>query len=91
MEKANLQKHLDSEKKVAAGESAEKVFFDSITIYEFPMIIGENPACREGCPVRLGGECVWQSTIDLDIYEATRGRRRHGKGLYIDVAERAAM
>jgi len=77
--------------KVDTDYSNSKVGFNLITIYEFPVEIGDNPACREGCPIRLGHELVWKSKIDVDSYEEERGIRLTGKQLYIDVSERAGM
>lgn len=71
--------------------STSKVGFKDITIYEFPMEIGDNPACREGCPIRLGDKLLWKSKVDVNSYEEERGARHSGKQLYIDVSERAAM
>lgn len=67
------------------------VQFDSVIIYEFEVDIGDNPACREGCPISLGPDLLWQSKVDLNIYEHERGHRGRGKDLYIDVTERAGM
>jgi hypothetical protein len=66
--------------------------FDSITIYEFPISIGDNPAAREGCPVALGSKCVHKESMDLETYELFReGQRRPNKKLYLPVEDRAAM
>mmetsp|Transcript_86470 Transcript_86470/g.242086 ORF Transcript_86470/g.242086 Transcript_86470/m.242086 type:complete len:155 (-) Transcript_86470:80-544(-) len=76
------------------GESPDtKVAFDEVTIYEFPVDIGDNPAVREGCPIRLGDRLLRKSTIDVESYEKERSsaRQRHAKKLYIDVTERATM
>lgn len=76
------------------GESPDtKVTFDEVTIYEFPVDIGDNPAVREGCPIRLGDRLLRKSTIDVESYEKERSsaRQRHAKKLYIDVTERATM
>ncbi len=72
-------------------ESLSKVMFDTVTIYEFPVEIGDNPACREGCPVRLGDNVVSKSKMYVDLYEKERGDRPPSKELYVDVSERAGL
>jgi hypothetical protein len=66
--------------------------FDSITIYEFSISIGDNPAAREGCPVALGSKCVHKESMDVETFELFRdGKRRRNKQLYLPVEDRAAM
>lgn len=73
-------------------DSTTKVAFDAVTIYEFPVDIGDNPAVREGCPIRLGDKLLGKSKIDVESFEKERNpRHRHAKTLYLDVSERAGM
>jgi hypothetical protein len=66
--------------------------FDSVTIYEFQLSIGDNPAAREGCPVALSAKLVHKETLDIDMFEELReGKRRKSKNLYLPVEDRAAM
>ena len=66
--------------------------FDTVTIYEFHLSIGDNPATREGCPVSLSTKCIHKETLDVEMYEHIReGKRRKSKSLYIPVEDRAAM
>lgn len=66
--------------------------FDTVTIYEFDLTIGDNPATKEGCPVALSSKCVHKETLDIDFYEEMReGKRRRAKALYLPVEDRAAM
>jgi hypothetical protein len=71
--------------------SSRVVNFDAITVYEFARTIGDNPACTEGCPIRLGDECLGTLKVDINTFERERARRLRGKELYIPVTERAAM
>jgi hypothetical protein len=83
---------LPRKKEVTTDELPKKlVLFDDITVYEFAMGIGNNPACREGCPVMLGAHCLGWYKVDINTYEEERGLGRHGKELHIPVPERAAM
>ncbi|KAL3919702.1 MAG: hypothetical protein SGILL_003622 [Bacillariaceae sp.] len=66
--------------------------FDRVTIYEFQISMGDNPAAREGCPVTLSKKCIHEETLDVDFYEMMReGKRRDSKHLYLPVEDRAAM
>jgi hypothetical protein len=67
--------------------------FNKVTIFEFPISIGDNPAAREGCPVALSQHCVFRETLDIDEYEKMREgyRRKSSKNLYLPVEDRAAM
>jgi hypothetical protein len=71
--------------------TSSKVNFETVTIFEFPVEIGDNPACREGCPIRLGHKLLGRSTMGVDSYEEGRGNRHHAKELYMDVSARATM
>jgi hypothetical protein len=66
--------------------------FSEVTIYEFHISMGNNPAVREGCPVALGSKCIHKEIVDIDTYEMVReGKRRKSKNLYLPVEDRAAM
>ena len=73
------------------GESTSKVNFETVTIFEFPVEIGDNPACREGCPIQLGHRLLYRSTMGVDSYEEARGDRPQAKELYMGVSDRATM
>lgn len=82
---------LKGQPKSEEGDSTTKVNFDTVTIYEFPVEIGDNPACREGCPIRLGHDLLWKSKMGINSYEEERGIRVQAKELYVDVSDRAAL
>jgi hypothetical protein len=73
------------------GISKKVVEYDCNTIYEFDMIMGDNPACKEGCPIAIGTKLVSTYVVKVSVYERFRGDRRHGKELYISVPDRATM
>jgi hypothetical protein len=61
------------------------VSFETVEIRRYPMILGDNPSCRYGCPVSLGWEYEEIPTISVDDYEDYRMKqrpRRQGKQLY---------
>lgn len=63
---------------VTSGECpSRKVIFSTIQIRRYPMILGDNPACRVGAPVSLGWEYEVLPDLSIDDYEAQRqGHRR---------------
>ena len=86
------QQEREDESKVGEVKGHHSPHFDTITIYEFPISMGDNPAAREGCPVMLSSKCMHKETLDVDMYEMVReGRRRSAKNLYLPVEDRAAM
>eukprot|EP00934_Nitzschia_sp_Nitz4_P004949 Nitzschia sp. Nitz4//scaffold389_size11954//6654//7164//NITZ4_009010-RA/size11954-augustus-gene-0.10-mRNA-1//1//CDS//3329549993//4939//frame0 len=74
-----------------SSKSNSSVSFDEVTIYWFPAAIGDNPACREGCPIRIGDKYIYKETVDVELYEDSRGERVQKNDLYLEVPERAAM
>ena len=86
------QQQQEEETKSGELKVHQRPYFDTVTIYEFPLSIGDNPAAREGCPVTLSSKCMHKETLDVDAYEMMQeGKRRHGKYLYIPVEDRAAI
>ena len=77
------------------GQGFKTTTFDKVFIYEFSLTLGDNPAVREGCPVALGGECLYKTVLDMEAFEKSRRpnihKRRRGKDLYIPVYDRAAL
>ncbi|KAG7339757.1 hypothetical protein IV203_025436 [Nitzschia inconspicua] len=50
------------------------VSFVDVTIYEFPLRIGDNPACTAGCPIALASkhQSIRKSSISSDDEDVTR-------------------
>jgi hypothetical protein len=51
-------------------------FADQITIYEFPITIGDNPAVSAGCPITIGWKHQKKETRNLEFYEYVRRSER---------------
>jgi hypothetical protein len=68
-----------------------KVRFDSLTIREYPMELGDHPSCSGGAPVTIGWEPQATQTRNLELYEYTRTARRSRKQLHIPVQARAIL
>lgn len=48
------------------------VSFDDVTIYEFPIQMGDNPSCSTGCPIALGRKHRSVIKLDLDSHEESK-------------------
>ena len=55
-------------------QNKNNVTFNEIHIYEFPVILGDNPGASSTCgpPLSIGWNCYTSRTISLDMYECTR-------------------
>jgi hypothetical protein len=69
----------------------KRVSFNSIEIVEFPMILGDHPACRIGPPVQTSWDAQRRTSIDVDEYELTRCPRRSVEQLHLSSTERSVM
>mmetsp|Transcript_13316 Transcript_13316/g.37486 ORF Transcript_13316/g.37486 Transcript_13316/m.37486 type:complete len:145 (+) Transcript_13316:240-674(+) len=70
---------------------SKQVRFGDLTITEYPIILGDNPACN-GAPITIGWEPIRTYTRNLELYEYTRTHRRHGrKKLVIPVQKRSQI
>jgi hypothetical protein len=57
------------------------VKFGTMTVHEFPQVLGDNPACSAGAPLTLDWKPVSQTAMLIDYYEFTRNPRRNRRGL----------
>lgn len=69
------------------------VSFGDVTILEFPVVLGSNPAVSAGCPIELGWERLTEEIQQMEFFEYMReGQRRSDrKRLVIPVPERAKL
>lgn len=80
--------------KVAVKEKRKKkcVGFDSVVIYEFPLILGENPSVSSGAPTMIDWKCQNVLEMNFEYYEKfyapSQGKKRHRKELAIPCRER---
>ena len=68
-----------------------KVVFDEVQIFEFNQTLGDNPGVSAGAPIALGHKLKTSFSLDVDVYETTRGKRKSRKKLTIPVQERAQL
>jgi hypothetical protein len=65
-----------------------EVSFDSISIRNYGMELGNHPNCQAGAPVTLSWDYEEQGTQDIDIYEFERKPRRKMKHLILNYYRR---
>ncbi len=57
---------------VATGHSFNAVCWGDLTIYEFPNILGDNPAVQEGAPLTIAWKHSDISVVTVDHHEFMR-------------------
>lgn len=73
---------------------SKSVSFGVITILEFPIVLGENPAVSSGAPIELGWKLEKVYHRELQLYEYLRSdlrTRRDRKSLTIPVSDRTQL
>jgi hypothetical protein len=68
-----------------SSPNKKQVTFGMLTIQEYPIEMGDNPACSIGAPIQIGWKPQSTSTRNLDFYEYLRQpeRRQSRKELMI--------
>jgi hypothetical protein len=63
------------------------------TVHEFPITLGDNPACSIGAPVQLGWKALESTTRNMESYEYVRKGERKGdrRQLIIPVEKRGRI
>jgi hypothetical protein len=79
------------EEAVASKRGKGRVNFGTITAWEFPPTIGDNPSVSAGVPISLGHSPSSTAVVDIDAYEKSRKPRRTTRQLKIDCREREEM
>jgi hypothetical protein len=76
-----------------SSSSTKTVRFDcSLTITEFPMILGDNPACSAGAPVQIGWNAICSTSRNLELFEHLRkDERRSRNKLVLSVQRRTGI
>jgi len=57
----------------------KKVIFDEITVREYPLILGDNPAVGCGPPVTIDWKFHSEYTMEVNFYEQSRRKSRRRK------------
>ncbi|KAL3925712.1 MAG: hypothetical protein SGILL_000219 [Bacillariaceae sp.] len=71
--------------------SAKHVAFGDLQIREYPLILGDNPACSDGCPISIGWKPQATYERNLDFYEYSKNSKRKGKCRKVSVQKRAQL
>lgn len=79
-----------SDSSLKANEGDKEVCFGDLVIYEFPNILGDNPAVSEGAPLTIGWKHDSKNVLGVDYYEYLRQSRprRRRKELIVASAAR---
>ncbi|GAX17547.1 hypothetical protein FisN_18Lh197 [Fistulifera solaris] len=79
-------------KPIAANPNHFNVQFDKITVREYGIILGDNPACRNGPSVSIGWEYDEYPEILVNDFESIReGNRRTKRGMLMDRTYRVKL
>ena len=68
----------------------KKVNFSDLTVIEYPIILGDNPACTDGCPITIDWIPIGGYKHSLDLYEYTNKKTSKSK-IYIPVQQRTQI
>ena len=60
---------------VATGGSSKELCWGDCVFYEFPNILGDNPAVSDGAPLSIGWKHESESVVAVDYYEFLRQNR----------------
>lgn len=64
------------------------VTFDSITIRDYPMTVGDNPSVSSGPPLAIDWDHMHEVTLSLDSYEESKPLPRNGREMIVPRAKR---
>jgi hypothetical protein len=68
------------------------VHFGTVHVYEFPIILGDNPSVLSGAPIALGCKCHYRSDHSIDSYELCHRAAEEGADVeVVSVNERERM
>lgn len=75
------------------GGNGKSVSFGTITILEFPIMLGDNPGVSSGAPLTIDWVPVDVNTRDINLYDYLRSSQRKSskKKFQISVPRRAQM
>jgi len=77
---------------VRDSDCRKNVRFSTLEIREYPMCMGDSPACARGIPIAIGWEYITAHTdIPVDEYELLRPRRREKQELKMESLDRIRL
>lgn len=69
----------------------KQVRFGHLTITEFPIILGDNPAVTSGAPITIDWAPQGEYGFSINAYEQCKPKRRRRRKLLISVSNRAIL
>ena len=66
-----------------AMNSKKRIRFDQIEIIELPVTLGDNPSVKDGPPVSCSWDAQLRATVNLDLFEQCRPKRRGRRNLVL--------
>lgn len=70
------------------AEARRCISFESVTLREYSMIMGDNPSCDDGLPLTIGWDYIEYKPLSVDDYEFHHARRRPLKELAFSFQKR---
>lgn len=65
-----------------------EVSFSTLTIREYPIIVGDNPSSFKGAPLTIGWNFQSETTQSVDDFETNRAPRRYRLDLVLSASDR---
>eukprot|EP00934_Nitzschia_sp_Nitz4_P000245 Nitzschia sp. Nitz4//scaffold36_size144017//47870//48475//NITZ4_003080-RA/size144017-snap-gene-0.208-mRNA-1//-1//CDS//3329549438//245//frame0 len=97
MTAASIQPLRPSRRSIKVNDGSEKVkadpkhvSFSSLEIYEFLIMIGDNPSC-EGAPLCISDNCQMLKKLDVNEFEANRDKRKSRKQMVLSATKRSRL
>ena len=72
----------------ATKQSNTRVSFCQVHVRRYSQTLGDNPSVSYGPPISLDWDYEVQEAVDMDVYEATRGRRRNLRQMMLNYYHR---
>jgi hypothetical protein len=70
-----LKQRSDGDVVATGGGSTNEIVWGIITVFEFPNILGDNPAVSEGAPLTIDWKHNSRRTVGVEYYEFERIQR----------------
>jgi hypothetical protein len=78
-------------KQSSPSRQKQIVEFNRVTLYEFPMVLGDNPACSNGIPVQIDWKPQNISCRNFELFDAKRESVKQGRAMRLKDRYRAQL
>jgi hypothetical protein len=88
-----MPRHASHLSNYALRQRSKALDFGMVEVFEFPIVVGDNPNVSEGCPIALGWESLSHQVLPIDDYENLRGRKSSSSRakMKLSVSDRAEL